>query len=266
MSKEPSHDFEVHILLKPTEVLGPDNKLKDVVLSEFSISSTVMEMNIQYVDTKDLKLYNNGWDLRIRKKNDEKKFELTYKKRYPIINANSGNGQDNINAALETAVKDGFDISSSKYLAQVELGYSKQTLSLSYDEKVDAKHSKGLDLPAAADSHKLLLKDAPENLKRTNQDLLANSIIYGPILAKRYKGTWNDIELDIEVWPIRTSKTDPTLEPVVEASFKTSTLKKAIEGQDNLTKLLTERGWFLAKDSLKTGLIMEAYGEVNSET
>ena len=61
------------------------------------------------------------------------------------------------------------------------------------------------------------------------------------------------------MWPIRKSKEDASLEPIVEASFKTPDLEKALEGRAKLVKFLQDRDWLLAEDSLKTKLIMDRY-------
>lgn len=63
------------------------------------------------------------------------------------------------------------------------------------------------------------------------------------------------------MWPIQKSRSDATLEPIIEASFKAPDLENALTGHAKLMKLLQDRGWFLAEDALKTKLIMERYGE-----
>lgn len=257
-------DYEVKLLLKPSEVLGSDNKLKDKVRSAFNIPSSTKKMNIQFMDTKEKDIYNKGWNLRIRKTENDEEFELTYKKRYSVDEELSPPSKDKIDAALRTAEQDGFD--PRIYEAQVEVGYRKQTLSISHDEAVPDTGFRGMDLPLVEDSRKFLINKAPDKFKdwlpnNWGTNHLCDSIIYGPVLAKRSKGTWEGFELLLEVWPIRKSKTDESLELIVEASFKTPDLQKAVEGHASLEKFLRERGWFLEEDSLKTKLIMERYGD-----
>lgn len=43
-------DYEVKLLMKPSAVLGRDNKLKDTVLSTFSMPTSVTKMNVQFLD------------------------------------------------------------------------------------------------------------------------------------------------------------------------------------------------------------------------
>ena len=188
-------DYAVKVVLKPSEMLGSNNKLKDAVLSAFSIPSSTKKMNIQFVDTKKQDIYTNGWNLRIRKTEDEDEFELMYKKRYPIDDKFSIAAEGNIGVAVKTAEQEGFD-STTTFKAQVEVGYQKLTLSISDDGKVSHKHFEGTDLPLAEDSRKFLADKAPKKFKNWLSDCwdtgkLVDAIVYGPVLAKRSKGTWD---------------------------------------------------------------------------
>lgn len=249
-------DYEVKILLNPTAVLGSDNKLKATVLSTFSMPTTVTKMNVQFLDTDSKEIYNAGWSPRIRKVEDEDDFELTYKKRYPITGGN-------INAALTTANNEGFDSSDSNYEAQVEWGYQKQTLSISRKKSASDSGFSGMDLPGTSKSRDMLIDDAPGKFddwlyNNWGTTALGNSRIYGPILAKRSIGTWNGVQLYIEVWPILNAAGTGT-EYVVEASFKTDSATTASTKHDSLITFMQGQGWFLAQDSLKTQLIMDRY-------
>lgn len=259
-------DYEVKFLLKPSEVLGSNNKLNDAVRLAFSIPPSTKKMNIQFVDTKKQDIYTNGWILRIRKTEGEDEFELTYKKRYPIGDGYSTTAEGNINVAVKKAEQEGFD-STTTFEAQVEVGHLKQTLSISHGEKISDTGFEGIELPAEEDSRKFLANKAPEKFKNWladnwGTDHLADSIVYGPVLAKRSKGTWDEFKLSIEVWPIRKSKIDASLESIVEASFKTPDLKKALEGRAKIEEFLQKRGWFLDEEILKTKLIMDRYGDI----
>lgn len=117
-------DYEVKLLMQPSAVLGSDGKLTSTVRAAFGMPSTVTKMNIEFLDTNAKDIYTNTWIPRIRKTEGESDFELTYKKRYPIIN-------DNITAALTLANQEGFDSTDTNYDAQVEWGYLNKTLSIS---------------------------------------------------------------------------------------------------------------------------------------
>jgi hypothetical protein len=249
-------DYEVKLLMNPAVVLGPDFNLLPTVLDTFDMPTSVTKMNVQFLDTVAKDIYNNGWSPRIRKKEGESKFELTYKKRYPICN-------DDIDGALTTAANQGFDSTATTYEAQVEWGYQQKTLSISRDKSYSDSGYSGLDLPDEADSQKMLIEQAPDKFnnwlyKKWGADQLSVSRIYGPVLAKRSTGTWSGLKLYIEVWPIKDAS-GTGIEYIVEASFKTDDRAEAALKHDEFILFLQSKGWFLPQDSLKTSLIMERY-------
>ncbi len=248
-------DYEVKLLLSPSATLGSDHKLTSAVRTEFGMPTTVTKMNVQFLDD-DLEIYDEGWSPRIRKTEGESGFELTYKKRYPVTSGN-------ITAALNQANADGFDANATTYDAQVEWGYSKQTLSISRQKSASGSGYSGMDLPGTSNSRTMLINEAPDKFddwlfNNWGTGALATSRIYGPVLAKRSIGTWSGVTLYIEVWPILNAAGTAT-EDVVEASFKTTSSSTASTKKAALQSLLQSKGWFLAQDSLKTQLIMERY-------
>ncbi|KAK5046120.1 hypothetical protein LTR84_008577 [Exophiala bonariae] len=255
-------DFEVKLLLNPSKVLDSNNKLAGVVQSEFSIQQDVKTMSVQFVDNKTKDIYNSGWNLRIRRTEGAKKIELTYKKRYPIDIPEISTTEETeggIGKAVAAAANDGFN-STTDFEAQVEVGHKKQTLSISHSEKASAKGLSGVDLPGAEASGAFLIADAPPEFKNWPVEKTW-PVVYGPVVATRLEGVWNGEKLYIEIWPIRASKTDATLVPIVEASFKTSDVNKALGGRQELADLLQSKGWFIPGDSLKTQLVMDRYGQ-----
>ncbi|MFD0679205.1 MULTISPECIES: hypothetical protein [unclassified Paenibacillus] len=249
-------DYEVKLLMQPSAVLGSDNKLTSTVRSAFGMPETVTKMNIQFMDTDNQDIYSNGWIPRIRKTEGESKFELTYKKRYPISNGN-------IDAALTLANLEGFDSTDTNYEAQVEWGYQNKALSISTTKTASKSGYSGMDLPSASDSRKLLKDNIPGKMddwlyNGWGTDMLDDSRKFGPILAKRYIGTWSGIKTYIEIWPINNAAGTGT-EYIVEISFKTTSSTTASQKHDELITYLQNNGWFLAQDSLKTQLIMDRY-------
>ncbi|RKK92165.1 hypothetical protein BFJ68_g15989 [Fusarium oxysporum] len=249
-------EYEVKLLLKPTEVLGPDKELKSTVLSTFDMPPSVTKQSIQFLDTDSKDIYTAGWSARIRKTENDDGLELTYKKRYTIV------GGD-IDAALTTANNDGFDAGDVKYEAQVEWGYQKQTLSISRKKTVEEATNSEMDLPEAPNSRAMLIDEAPDkfdNWQGNNwgTSLLAESRIFGPVHAKRSVGKWEGMRLYIEVWPIG-KRASTEIDYLVEASFKTESRMTASAKHDSFISYLQDKGWFLCKDSLKTQLIMERY-------
>ncbi|KAJ2906753.1 hypothetical protein MKZ38_010744 [Zalerion maritima] len=250
-------DYEVKLLMDPSVVLGTNNKLTATVLSAFSMPTTVTKMNVQFLDTDALDINTEGWSVRIRKKEDEDDFELTYKKRYSV-------SDDDVEAALDTANEEGFDEDNEdKYDAQIEYGYSKKTLSISRKKSHSDSGYSGMDLPDLDDSIDMLVDEAPGKFvdwvdDNWGTDLLEESRIYGPVLAKRSIGIYDGEELYIEVWPI-LNETGTGVEYLVEASFKVDTESNAATKQASLETYLTNQGWFLAGDALKTSLMLERY-------
>ena len=249
-------DYEVKLLLDPAKVLGSDYKLTPTVLSTFAMPTTVTKMNVQFLDTSIEEIYNSGWSPRLRKIEGVADFEATYKKRYAIT------GGD-IDAALTTANNEGFDSDTTKYDAQIEWGYRKQTLSISRQKTASDSGYSGMDLPGTSRSRTFMINDAPDKFddwlfNNWGAGALAVSRIFGPVLAKRSIGTWSGLKLYIEVWPIIDAAGTGT-EYIVEASFKTTSRTTASSKHDGLITFLQGKGWFLAQDSLKTQLIMDRY-------
>lgn len=251
-------DYEVRLLLKPTKVLSSEHELTKTVLSTFNMDPpTITKINVQFLDTCSKDIYTARWSPRIRKTENEDEFELTYKKRYDIT------GGD-IDAALTTANTDGFDDDGhTKYKAQIEWGYHKQTLSISRKKTIVDSEKSGMDLPGTSKSRKMLIDEAPDKFdnwyhKKWGTSALKISRIFGPVLVKRSVGKWNGMPLYIEVWPILKSE-GTGIEYIIEASFKTENRTTASVELRNLVAKLKSEDWFLPEDSLKTQLIMERY-------
>ncbi|THF75345.1 hypothetical protein [Cohnella fermenti] len=251
-------DYEVKWYLDPAVVLNSDHKLKSSVLDEFDMPSTVEKMNVQYLDSDDLELNDEGWNVRIRKMEEfsDKEFELTYKKRYPIVNGD-------IEAALEAAEEDGFDADEEDYKPQVEWGYSSQTLSFSNKKDVTKKGYDGMELPSKGDSRDMAVDKLPGKLENWKpgdwaEDILDDAHIYGPVEAKRSIGEWDGEELYIEVWQIR-SASGTGYDYLVEASMKIDDYATASAKRTSLKNKLVAKGWFLPADGLKTALILDRY-------
>ncbi|KAH8897907.1 hypothetical protein GQ53DRAFT_637610 [Thozetella sp. PMI_491] len=252
-------NYEVHLLMNPTVVLGSDHKLTATVLSTFAMPTSVTKMNVQYLDTAARDIYNQGWSPRIRNMENDNGLDLTYKKRYSVATYDMAG----INAALTTANSEGFDITDTNYDAQVEIGYSKLTLSMSIDKSASESGLGDTDLPGKKDSRTMLINNIPGKFddwvyNGWGTDELGDAIIYGPVLAKRSIGTWNSTQLYIEVWPIQNS-TRNGIEYIVEASFKEDVYSTAMDKKVALQSFLQGKGWFLAQDSLKTSEIMNNY-------
>ncbi|MFJ8367883.1 MULTISPECIES: hypothetical protein [Bacillus cereus group] len=246
--------FEVKLLLKPEQVLGDNKEMKQEVLEHFQAGTKYERIQVQFLDTANKSLSEEGWFARIRKKEFSKDFELTYKKRYPIPN---GVIQD----ALEVAKKEGFDSNTDSYEAEIDWGFEKKTLSISNKKSYSAKGYGILDLPNKQAAQNMLIEKLPGKMNKwlyTNwgEEMLKNSHIYGPVLMKRYTGDFENIKANIEIWPLsNTGKLEDDF--VIEVSFKTNEESIATKQRELLMASLEKKGWLLPKDSLKTELIFQ---------
>ncbi|MED1266185.1 hypothetical protein P4U03_05760 [Bacillus mycoides] len=246
--------FEVKLLLKPEQVLGYNKEMNQEVLEYFQAGTNYERIQVQFLDTANKSLSNEGWFARIRKKEFSKDFELTYKKRYPIQNVM-------IQDALEVAKKDGFDSKTDNYEAEIDWGFEKKTLSISNKKSYSAKGYGILDLPNEQAAQNMLIEKLPGKMNKwlyTNwgEEMLKDSHIYGPVLMKRYTGEFENIKTNIEIWPLsNTGKIEDDF--VIEVSFKTNEESIATKQRELLMKSLGQKGWLLPKDSLKTELIFQ---------
>ncbi|PEY58971.1 hypothetical protein COJ37_20110 [Bacillus cereus] len=246
--------FEVKLLLKPEQVLGDNKEMKQEVLEHFQAGTKYERIQVQFLDTANKSLSEEGWFARIRKKEFSKDFELTYKKRYPIPN---GVIQD----VLEVAKKEGFDSNTDSYEAEIDWGFEKKTLSISNKKSYSAKGYGILDLPNEQAAQNMLIEKLPGKMNKwlyTNwgEEMLKSSRIYGPVLMKRYTGEFENIKANIEIWPLsNTGKLEDDF--VIEVSFKTNEESIATKQRELLMASLEKKGWLLPKDSLKTELIFQ---------
>lgn len=247
--------YEVKFLAKPELVLNTDGTPRSEVIQTLGLSSTARNISAEYFDTNALNLNQAGWDVRFRKKDDKNNYELTYKKRYPVINGD-------VNAALTLANQEGFDASDDNYEAEIDWGYGKQTLSFSNTKKVDT-NATGVQLPSQQEALSMLLDKLPGKLKNWSssnwgKQQLTASRAYGPVTFQRYEGTWKGQELTLEVWPIRNAA-GTGVENIVEISFKTAD-STAVSGlRTQLMQVLENKNWLIPADGLKTQLILERY-------
>ncbi|MGG4482904.1 CYTH domain-containing protein [Paenibacillus illinoisensis] len=247
--------YEVKFLAKPELVLNLDGTPRSEVSQTLSLDSTPRNISAEYFDTNALNLNQAGWDVRFRKKDDKNNYELTYKKRYPVINGD-------INAALTLANQEGFDASDDNYEAEIDWGYGKQTLSFSNTKKVDTQAT-GVQLPSEKDALNMLLDKLPGKLKNWSssnwgKQTLSQSRAHGPVTFQRYEGTWNGQELSFEVWPIRNAD-GSGFENLVEVSFKTEDAAAVSGLRTELLQVLESNNWLIPADGLKTQTILERY-------
>lgn len=241
---------EVKYLMDPEKVLGEDNKLTEETLELLGFTGKVKNRGMQFHDTAD-KAYNEaGWSNRVRIKQGDEEYDITFKKRYAVVDGD-------IEAALTQAAKDGFVAGLEDYEAELDWGHSKLTLSIATETSVDKVGYDDTVLPNAEDSIAMVKAAMPDPVKAVAADI-DKAIVCGPVYYPRYTGELAGMELDIEICPITNAKTGVT-EYVCEVSFSTDTYEEAVTKRDEIAKILKDAGILLEQDGLKTNKILNAY-------
>ncbi|MBO1337426.1 hypothetical protein [Streptomyces sp. VRA16 Mangrove soil] len=227
------------------------------VKSAFGITGSASSRSYAYYDTDAQALGAQGWDVRLRHKSG-KDFEETYKKRFPVT------GGD-IDAALDAANDAGFDSGDTNYDAEVDWGYSKQTLSFSNEKSHSASGYSGTAMPTAATGLGWVVKDIPGKLADWGSDgwgtgVLKASRIHGPVTSSVYAGAWESSDdASIEVLPVVGAGGTGTTEYIVELSFKTDSYSDAAQLHADAISVADAHGWLYKGDILKTQTILDRY-------
>lgn len=241
---------EVKYLLDPALVLDENHELKEDILETLGFTGKVKNRGMQFLDTAEKAYNEDGWSLRVRIKQGDDEYDVTYKKRYTVENGD-------IDAALALAAQDGFVAGLEDYEAELDWGYSKLTLSIATESSVEKVGYDDTVLPSLEDSIKMIQDTAPEFVKAVEADITA-AILCGPVYYPRYTGEQAGMELDIEICAITNAKTGET-EYVCEVAFSTDTYEEAAAKRDEIMKILEDAGILLKEDGLKTNKILNAY-------
>ena len=261
--------YEVKFLVAPDLVLNSDGSYKDEfknLFTNFALKSTT---RMSYYDTEDLSLNKAGWTIRIRKKSNKKAQQCTFKKRYPNINKTSVLKQSNVDKALNVALKDGFNTLNTRFGngCEIDYGYSKATLSYSYDLDIATTGKGNVDIPNQEDSITFITANVPSDLKLPLEGIRE----HGAVELTSYSAMMdNVVEVAIESMTIKAAKNSEELETIIEVSFKLedyageiiegkSDLQLVNELRETLYNLLHDNGYLLEKDGLKTTAVLERY-------
>jgi hypothetical protein len=225
--------FELKLFLDPKQVLTGDGQLPPKVAGlSFELKD---KMQIHLLDTPELKLYETGWIVRSRFK--EEKWELTYKRRirdYP-----------DMRSAMEQAVQEGFTL--AKYELEVEWGYKKQALSLAKDFDI------ALEAKPEGQWRQLILDKAPQPFKDSSVfKSIADTRVMGPIRSEKYKSKWEQEKVHLEVWTLGA-------ECMAEATMKikNATEAEAADKHQQFITLFKEANLLLEQDMSKTKWALE---------
>lgn len=261
--------YEVKFLIKPEVVLNEDGTYIDEfqnIFTDFALKGTT---KMSYYDTEDLALNQAGWTIRIRKKSNKKAQQCTFKKRYSGINKNSVLNQKEVDKAIEKGYKNGFHNLNEQFKdgCEIDYGYSKATLSYSYDLDIAETGKGNTDIPTSEESIAYITTNVPEILDLPLDDIRE----HGAVELTSYSAVMdNIIEVAIESMTIKVDKESEGLETIIEVSFKLedyageviegkSDLELINELRDSLYNKLYDNEYLLEKDGLKTNSILERY-------
>ena len=229
---------EVKLMLKSKKALHKGFVLSDALVELFDISGEPKDRPVWYLDTPDQKLKKWGWSVRFRQHKEE--LELTYKKRYT---------EAGYKAMLDTPLSPAFDRS---FEPEIDLGYSKKTISFSYIRKLTADNQ-----PDMLESRRLVIANSPELLthwKGPNKGFahLCESVLYGPVAAMIYEGKLDGLKIKVEVWKLKNY--------IAELSFDIDS-EEAAETKKQVVRLLLSSDMLDPVNTLKTDALFDQYAK-----
>lgn len=247
---KPSYEIKLDLATSALSSGSPSASVQ----AAFGVDGAGQQQSYEYVDTDALDLDGQGWSVRLRNKQGDP-LELDYKKRFPV------SGGD-VNSALQTAQAAGFDSSDTNYKAEVDWGYSKQTLSFSTD-KDPGTNVDGIGMPSAKDAVQIAVKQVPGKLEDWSAngwgtDTLQVSRPHGPVTSTEWSGSYEGTDAAIEVLPVKAAGGQPA-QTVVELSFKAPDLATAQQVRTDAIAVADAHGWLLHEEVLKTNLVLSRY-------
>jgi len=259
--KPATYNFEMGFFLDPLKVLKSSDpwKLKDSVADALNVAGSI-KFEIIYLDSPDLQIDANTWDVRLRASTDVKGYEITYKKRFPI-GVSIGTPPANIPQVVYEAQQAGLGGSATNYAAQIDVLWSKWTLSFSNSKFGVEKDEKLGELPPFDDCKQAAIEMLPGKLEDaipTIVNILQNAHVYGPVHGVRYFGVFMELKLEIEVWQIH-NEARTGFDYVVDLSFKDGDMDISNAKHEALRSYLETLGWIVPADILKTQLILHRY-------
>ena len=245
---------EIKLLLDANRTIGTNHLLNENTRTAFKIED-YSEFTVIYLETINRDYLNEGWTNRIRmkkKKTGNNKVKLTYKKRYSV------QGED-IEAALSEAAADQFTPSDSQFPAQVDWGYSKMTLSFSYEASIENESLQDLDALERNSAVDMVGQNMPTRekdwlRKDWGTEALESAQMTGPVHFYRYSGELGESKIQIDVWQIPVGN---EVQDIVELSVKCDNLENAKSIRENTIETLDQMNLLLHTDSLKTQIVLD---------
>lgn len=239
--------YEIKFLLNINRVLNEKFELIRDITDEFEINlKDVDERHIQFIDTEKRDMNTHGWILRNRIKREENQCELTYKRRYEVV-------KGDIKGALEKVKKDGFIGDENEFNVEIDWGYTNKILNIVYKPDKQPGLSK-IQLPSIETLRGMFLNNGPEIFLKWGEELINQTIVYGPVYSQKYTGNFKGREIFIEIWSMPECK-DPILEISLE-KFKDAEEEKAGQYHEELKQVLSNKGWIVTSYFSKTDWVM----------
>ena len=262
--------YEVKFLVNPDLIL--DNSTKEPnaeFLALFTGMSLKGTTKMSYYDTEDLALNNAGWTIRIRKKSNKKAQQCTFKKRYSKINKKSTLTQGDVNKAIKSTEREGFNTVNAKNFlggCEIDYGFSKCTLSYSADYNIAETGKGNTDIPDSTTSIQFINTNKPAIFTEDISTIRE----HGAVTLTTYEGIFKGIiAVALDVMTIKDELGTGT-ETICEISFKLedytgvryekqTDLMLVNKLREELRAVLVEKGYLLEKDGLKTNMILQRY-------
>ncbi|MBO1299853.1 MULTISPECIES: hypothetical protein [unclassified Enterococcus] len=262
-SSESMVDTEVKFLLEPTLVLDEDGQLSSSFLETLDLTvNRQRRIDMQFMDTLEQDFNDQGWIHRIRQRNWQNNWQLTYRKRFPLAWPVT---EGSIQAALKTAENEGFTEEDWEF--EIDWSYDSAVLSTSSTKTVDLPLGvRPGDLPDTSLARRLLIDNQPALVPVIDYNQLINqTLIHGPVYFDRYEFSVPELggsnALRIEVLPIKTED-GQGIEYIVEASFvgENQELAATEKQRDYLfARLSTMDDLVVPKSGLRTSTILQRY-------
>lgn len=232
---------EVKFVLNSAVALSNKYHLTNEVVEYFNVNEIGKKMKLWFLDTPSQDLYKQNWTVRFRCR-EKDDFELTFKKRY---------SDEQYHAMIKTETVKKF----SKFEPEIDMEYTQKHYSLSYVKTFPLTHDlKHLRLK---DAKHLAKETVPKVLKHWNGEdqgkkRLKASVMYGPISAVEYHGSYKDVKITFEVWKLDDYFTE------ISFDIKTENCK---ELHDQLLIVLQKKRLLLPQNTLKTQALFDYYAK-----
>ena len=260
--------YEVKFLVNPDLVLDSSTKQPNAeFLALFEGMSLKGTTVASYYDDDDLSLNQQNWTIRIRKKSNKKAQQCTFKKRYSKINRKEKLTQGEVNKSVMSATREGFDtLSPFVDGCEIDYGFSKCTLSYSYDLSINETGKGDTTIPDSTASIAFINANKPALFNLP----LDNIREHGAVTLTTYEGTFKGIvAVALDVMTIKDELGSGT-ETICEVTFKLedytgiryekqTDLMLVNKLREELRTVLVEKGYLLEKDGLKTNMILQRY-------